>query len=412
MVNITLSPSTYTVPELDGAASTDGKGKNGRKAHWANDKGTAFKNPWTSFKMPGFWPMARFAYEMTASDPAVKAAKTLIPHVTPTFGAGIPREQVKATWLGHACVLVEMPLVAGAVGAGEKAKERGVRVLFDPVLGQKMAYGMGPKRESTPVCKVEDVPEIDIIAISHNHYDHLDLPTLTSLLNHQRTAYSSEPALFLPLNNKHIITGLPIEKEKIVELDWWEGREVGVGGVGSVKVICTPCQHASARTPFDRDHSLWSSWVVQDLSTGADVKRPASVFFGGDTGYCTMHKDVHTGSHYPSAAHPVPVVQDVCPAFKEIGARLGPFSLGMIPIGAYAPRTVMSPVHAAPVDGVKIFQDTGCKKALGIHWGTFRMTNERFTEPPEKLVEAMEEAGLDKGLFGICALGESLGYDV
>lgn len=354
--------------------------------------------------------LANASLQMAAfKDVTVKNAKTLIPHVKPNFGADLPRKDLKATWLGHACTLVEMPVASQVKGTNEG--QRGVRVLFDPVLGPGMAFwGLGPSRESTPPCEIEDIPEIDVIAISHNHYDHLDVPTLTTLLKTQRAKYSSSPVLLLPLNNRHIVSGLPIDKENIVELDWWEGREIEVEGVGKVRLVCTPCQHSTARYPWDRDRSLWSSWVIQDQSS-SESTNSASVWFGGDTGYCTVHMDVHAGTH-PTITNPKALPQDVCPAFKEIGERLGPFTLGLIPIGAYSPRLVMSPLHAAPVDSVRMFEDTKCKQAMAIHWGTFRMTNERFTGPPEKLKEAMEEAGLETSLFSTCKLGESRSYKV
>lgn len=366
----------------------------------------------SSMALVSFWQATlanTFLQMATFKDVTVKNAKTLIPYVKPNWGADLPQKDLKATWLGHACTLVEMPVAAYAEGNTEG--QRGVRVLFDPVLGSGMAFwGLGPARESTTPCEIEEIPEIDIIAISHNHYDHLDLPTLTTLLKAQRDKYSSSPVLLLPLNNRHIVSGLPIDKEKIVELDWWEGREIEVEGVGKVRLVCTPCQHSTARYPWDRDKSLWSSWVIQDRSS-AENTNPASVWFGGDTGYCTMHMDIHTGTH-PTVTNPKALPQDVCPAFKEIGERLGPFTLGLIPIGAYSPRLVMSPLHAAPVDSVRMFEDTKCEQAIAIHWGTFRMTNERFTEPPEKLKEAMEEAGLETSLFNVCKLGESRSYKV
>ncbi|ODN79283.1 hypothetical protein, variant 2 [Cryptococcus amylolentus CBS 6039] len=370
---------------------------------------------------------------MSTKDPTRAQAKTLIPHITnPDFGKSLneygKEGELKATWLGHASVLVEFPTVpsssSGPTGlmststAGAQSVQgggkRGVRVLFDPVLGEGMAFwGLGPKRESSNPCKIPSLPQIDIIAISHNHYDHLDLPTLSSVFASQKETYGSEPVLFLPLNNRHVVSGLGLGggKEgggggrgegKVIELDWWEGRRVVVDGVGEVEMTCTPCQHTSARYPWDRDKSLWSSWVAKDVGPG--VTNPTSVFFGGDTGYCALHS-------HPNPFHlPPPPSLPYCPAFKDIGDKLGPFTLGLIPIGAYFPTESMSGMHVSPGDSVKIFQDTKCKQALGIHWGTFRMTPERFTEPPEMLAAAVREAGLDDGVFGVCGIGETRGY--
>ncbi|WVQ75731.1 hypothetical protein IAR50_005361 [Cryptococcus sp. DSM 104548] len=338
-------------------------------------------------------------------DPTHAQAKTLIPHIPePDFGRALKEEEMKVTWLGHACVLVEFPVLKGGAGAAVPGPKRGVRVLFDPVLGPGMAFwGLGPKRQSSTPCTIPSLPQVDIIAISHNHYDHLDVPTLETLFSSQMKEHGSEPVLFLPLNNKHVVSSLNLGEGstggKIVELDWWEGRKVAVEGVGEVEMTCTPCQHTSARYLWDRDNSLWSSWVARDANP---VQKPTSVFFGGDTGYCKVHSHSSFLPPPPSLPH--------CPAFKQIGDRLGPFTLGLIPIGAYFPRDSMSGMHAAPGDSVRIFTDTKCKQALGIHWGTFRMTPERFTEPPEMLEAAVREAGLEPGVFGVCAIGESRGY--
>ncbi|ODN87675.1 hypothetical protein L198_06898 [Cryptococcus wingfieldii CBS 7118] len=377
---------------------------------------------------------------MTVKDPTRAQAKTLIPHIpNPDFGKSLNENgkagELKATWLGHASVLVEFPTAptfpgptggltstagaqsvqggVGTAGLGEGGK-RGVRVLFDPVLGEGMAFwGLGPKRESSNPFKIASLPQIDIIAVSHNHYDHLDLPTLSSVFKSQKEKYGSEPVLFLPLNNRHVVADLDIggkggkggkegERGRVIELDWWEGGRVVVDGVGEVEMTCTPCQHTSARYLWDRDNSLWSSWVAKDVRPG--VTNPTSVFFGGDTGYCALHS-------HPNPFHlPPPPSLPYCPAFKSIGDKLGPFTLGLIPIGAYFPTESMSGMHASPGDSVRIFQDTKCKQALGIHWGTFRMTPERFTEPPEMLAAAVREAGLDDGVFGVCAIGETKGY--
>ncbi|ODO07686.1 hypothetical protein I350_03257 [Cryptococcus amylolentus CBS 6273] len=416
MVQITVHPSP------------DSTGTRTRGAHWSNDHGTKFHNPWESDSYPTLWPILKTIYLMaTTKDPTRAQAKTLIPHIpNPDFGKSLNEDELKATWLGHASVLVEFPTApstssssgttapadvkgaqaqhiqggVGTVGLGEGGK-RGARVLFDPVLGEGMAFwGLGPKRDSSSPCKIPSLPQIDIIAISHNHYDHLDLPTLSSVLASQKEQYGSEPVLFLPLNNRHVVADLGLEG-RVIELDWWEGRRVVVDGVGEVEMTCStslaPCQHTSSRYLWDKDNSLWSSWVAKDVRPG--------VFFGGDTGYCSLPSHSHHSAHLPP-----PPSLSYCPAFKDIGTKLGPFTLGLIPIGAYFPRMSMSGMHASPGDSVRIFRDTKCKQALGIHWGTFRMTVEPLTEPPEMLAAAVREAGLEEGVFGVCAIGETRGY--
>ncbi|TYJ53824.1 hypothetical protein B9479_005510 [Cryptococcus floricola] len=458
MTKITVHPS----PSPDGTPPKTGTKTKTRPAHWSNDHGTKFHNPWESYTWPSLWPLLKTIYLMaTTKDPTRAQAKTLIPHIpNPDFGAsllndtahgrageGEGEKKLKATWLGHASVLVEFPTKPTApptggrvgtvglgegdegTGTGEGKGRRGVRVLFDPVLGEGMAFwGLGPKRDSSTPCKIPSLPQIDIIAISHNHYDHLDLPTLASVLASQKEQYGAEPVLFMPLNNRHVVAGLGLgsgsgsgggkgegkgegkkkgeEGGRVVEMDWWEGRRVVVDGVGEVEMTCTPCQHTSSRYLWDKDNSLWSSWVARDVRPG--VVGPTSVFFGGDTGYCFHSPSLHFPSNAPHL--PPPPHLPYCPAFKEIGDRLGPFTLGLIPIGAYFPRMSMSGMHASPGDSVRIFRDTKCIQALGIHWGTFRMTAERLTEPPEMLAAAAREAGLGEGVFGVCAIGETRGY--
>nr|XP_031857436.1 uncharacterized protein CI109_007163 [Kwoniella shandongensis]KAA5524508.1 hypothetical protein CI109_007163 [Kwoniella shandongensis] len=370
--------------------------------HWGNANGTAFVNPWLSFRPVASKDLASLFWAMRRHDPLLKRAKEIIPYVTPTFGRTLPSNQLRSTWLGHACALIEMP-TPNALAAEKEKSARGVRVLFDPVLGEGMAtFNLGPKRESTTPCDIKDIPQVDAIVISHNHYDHLDLPTLTKLYSTQKKQYDSEPLLFLPLNNWRTVSGLGVPRARVIEMDWWEEREIVVDGVGSTKIICTPAQHSSARTPFDKDNSLWSSWALKDKPNAEG--KAASVWFGGDTGYCAMHVDSHKLEDLPKGG--------VCPAFKEIGERLGPFTLGLIPIGAYDPRIAMSPVHAAPIDSVRIFNDIKCKNAIGIHWGTFRMTPEPFNEPPQFLEDAAKKVGLKDGAFTVVAIGESTGYDV
>ena len=225
---------------------------------------------------------------------------------------------------------------------------------------------------------------------------------------------------FVPLRNKQWFTASGIEQ--CTELDWWEERDVKLTPTKSESTItvsheklpqetkdplptpseitatftCLPCQHTSARTPFDQSRTLWSSWSI----SSGDKK----VWFGGDTGYRSvpveLPKDVD--DYDPRYNYPH------CPAFAQIGEHRGPFDLGLIPIGAYDPRYIMSPMHANPFDSVNIFKDTRCKRAMGIHWGTWVLTEEDVLEPPRKLKEALRKAGIEEeGVFDVCEIGES-----
>ena len=194
--------------------------------------------------------------------------------------------------------------------------------------------------------------------------------------------------------NAHFLVGLGLEKwfhecgiKNVTELDWWSDvnltlsqttgeKRVSNASVSTspssnsptasditARISCLPCQHTSARTAFDKGCTLWCSWAVE--SGGKKV------WFGGDTGYRAvpdLPKDVDDyGPEYKDLPH--------CPAFKQIGDLRGPFDLGLIPIGAYDPRYIMSSMHANPFDSVNIFVDTKCKRAMGIHWGTWVLTS-------------------------------------
>lgn len=165
------------------------------------------------------------------------------------------------------------------------------------------------------------------------------------------------------------------------------------------RIGCLPCQHISARTAFDKGHTLWSSWSIE--SGGKKV------WFGGDTGYRAVPELPKEVDDY-GPEHDYPH----CPAFKQIGNLRGPFDLGLIPIGAYDPRYIMSSMHANPFDSVNIFIDTKCKRAMGIHWGTWVLTEEDVLEPPQLLKKALKGKDIpEEGVFDVCEIGESREFD-
>ncbi|TCD69396.1 hypothetical protein EIP91_007743 [Steccherinum ochraceum] len=317
---------------------------------------------------------------------------TVIQSQKPDWGASLSREHMKATWLGHACCLVELPASEDAV--------RGARVIFDPVFQDRCSpvQFTGPKRYTDAPCDVHDIPTVDAIILSHNHYDHTDTPTLQTLVKEHHAH------VFAPLGNRPYLSSIGIPATHIHTLDWWESRTVSLSIPATpssssapttlevqFRITCTPAQHSSNRTLFDRFHTLWSSWAVEDLTGSAGKK----AYFAGDTGY----RSVRTGED--------PEAVPTCPAFNEIGEKLGPFDLAMIPIGAYDPRALFSGEHAHPRDSVRIFKDIRAKKALGIHWGTWILTTEPVLEPPAELRRECEKANITPEEFDICALGET-----
>ncbi|KAI5793042.1 beta-lactamase superfamily domain-containing protein [Geopyxis carbonaria] len=378
------------------------------KAHHA--PGGGFQNPWDSWKQAQMLSLMKgvfsHRYQNGMAGPSTHEAPTV---VKPTFPAtrSTKSTEFRATWLGHACYYVEFP--------------GGLRVLFDPVFSQRCSpvQFMGPKRYTKMPCDIADIPVVDIVCISHNHYDHLDYNTILKLKKSHPRAW-----FFVPLGNKEWFTATGIEN--CTEMDWWEDREVSLtpattagstqdgdsisadaalaeegASPGSItaRIGCVPCQHTSNRGLTDRSATLWSGWSIE--SGGKKL------YFAGDTGYRAVPKESEGLDDYGEEFKDLPV----CPAFKQIGKLRGPFDLGLLPIGAYVPRWVMSPMHANPKDAVNIFVETECKKALGMHWGTFVLTDENVMEPPQKLKEAMVEKGLDAtGVFDVIDIGASKVY--
>ena len=300
--------------------------------------------------------------------------------------------QLRATWLGHACYYVEFP--------------SGLRVLFDPVFEDRCSpfTFMGPKRFTERPCDLGDLPFVDAVLISHSHYDHLSYPSVLEI-------QKKHP-------NAHFFVGRGLESwfrkgglTKVTELDWWEDADLELAvdraaGAGAddakapesikARISCTPCQHTSARGPFDKDTTLWCSWAVR-----SDDK---AVWFGGDTGYRAVPHLPDDVDDWGDEFKELPT----CPQFKQIGELRGPFDLGLIPIGAYYPRFAFSPMHANPFDSVEIFRDTQCARAMGIHWGTWALTYEEVLEPPRLLREALKRRGIaETGVFDVCDIGES-----
>ena len=276
---------------------------------------------------------------MTGAGKSPDTTPPTVPVRRPTFLQSRDTQTLRATWLGHACYFVEFP--------------GGLRILFDPVFSERCSpfSWLGPKRYTDIPCQIEDIPTIDAVIISHNHYDHMDHPTIMRIKEKHPNVH-----FFVSLRNKQWFTASGIKE--VTELDWWEEREFKLapsqntsqvamknsaelpsGSPADIlaRISCLPCQHTSARTAFDKGHTLWASWSVE--SGGKKI------WFGGDTGYRAvpeLPKDVDDYGPEHDFPH--------CPAFKQIGHLRGPFDLGLIPIGAYDPRWLFSSMHANPFD--------------------------------------------------------------
>jgi N-acyl-phosphatidylethanolamine-hydrolysing phospholipase D len=253
------------------------------------------------------------------------------------------------SFIGHATVLFQLG---------------GVNVLTDPQFSERASpVGFaGPRRVTPPGASIKQLPHIHLIVISHNHYDHLDLASVHGLLQQS----DGQPMIAVPLGNGQLLRNLGATR--VHELDWWEHIELQGTRISSV-----PVHHWSARTFLDRNRALWSGWVVENSA--------GKVFFAGDTAYS--------------------------PDFKDIGARFGDFDLALIPIGAYAPRSVMKARHVNPSEAVQIHLDLRAKKSLGIHWGSFELTDEPLDEPLRDLENAIREAGLRPDSFFVLNHGQT-----
>ena len=266
----------------------------------------------------------------------------------------------------------------------------------------------------TPVpCSLEEVPPVDLVIISHNHYDHLDTHTIREIYRMRKGSVH----FFCALGNAAWFHSMGIQQSEVTELDWWHGVRVDVPNSGSINLTCTPAQHVSQRTPFDAGCGLWCSWVLEEVvvpgqenaglqTDDASPALPAKkLFFAGDTGYRAVPQvDDLSKLDLSSLPH--------CPAFSAIGERFGPFDLALLPIGLFLPRHFMSSVHCAPEDSVCIHKDIKSKKSLGMHWGTVRGgisgQFEDVREPPRRWRREAEKAGLVWGKdVGLVDIGET-----
>jgi N-acyl-phosphatidylethanolamine-hydrolysing phospholipase D len=252
------------------------------------------------------------------------------------------------TWIGHATLLVQLGHVT---------------FLTDPTWSNRPSPVplIGPGRFVAPGLKIEDLPPIDFVVISHNHYDHLDLPTLRTLAKRD-----PETVFFVPLGNGDLLRRQGLEQ--VQELDW--GQTAAYQGV---TVHCLPSQHWSKRSLTDDHKALWSSWAV----TSADRR----FYFAGDTGYFS--------------------------GFKAIGERLGPFDLVAVPIGAYEPRAMMRESHMNPEEAMTAAQDLGASRAVAMHFGTFDLSDEPLAEPPQRFKTAARDTDLGVENAWVLDIGET-----
>lgn len=260
-----------------------------------------------------------------------------------------PQAPMRVTWIGHASALIQT---------------QGLNILTDPIWVERASpfSFAGPKRVREPGVRFEDLPKIDVVLVSHNHYDHLNLETLERLWKRDR------PVIVTALGSDALLKTRGIE----AQARDWNGRVAVRPGV---EVIVERVQHWTSRWMYDRNRALWA---------GFTVTTPAgSIFFSGDTGW-------GDGSWA-----------------REAGERRGPYRLALIPIGAFRPREMMNPSHIEPEEAVDVFRLLRTQSALAIHWGTFQLSNEAIDEPRELLATTLTKHGIEGERFRAIEVGQA-----
>lgn len=258
-------------------------------------------------------------------------------------------EGISVTFINHATFLIQVD---------------GLNILTDPVYSERASPSSlaGPRRVHNPGVRLEDLPPIDVIIISHNHYDHLDEATLRQLI----AMPGQEPLILAGLGNGKLLEKLGSTRHR--DLDWEQGVEHG-----GVEFLFSECRHRSGRGATDQMKTLWGSFVIR-TSAG-------KLYFAGDTGY---------GPH-----------------LAETGARHGPFALSLLPIGAYEPRWFMKDVHLNPAEAVQAHRDLRSERSIGIHFGTFQLTYEAIDQPLIDLKAALADETIPAEEFRVLAVGET-----
>ncbi|MBW1902126.1 MAG: MBL fold metallo-hydrolase [Deltaproteobacteria bacterium] len=242
-----------------------------------------------------------------------------------------PPPGLRAIWLGHASVLIEIDEV---------------RLLVDPVFSEFASpFSIGPKRFHPPPIALADLPKIDAVMISHDHYDHLEMTTTRHLAG-------SGTVFFVPLGVGAHLEAWDISERQIVELGWWES-----GKMGELNIFCTPAIHYSGRKLIDTNKTFWSSWTI--------VGPKHRVFYSGDTGF-TDH-------------------------FRKIGEQFGPFDLTLIKIGSYGPASPWLDIHMNPESAIEANLAVRGRRMLPLHWGTFKLGIHDWYEPIERAIATAKQ---------------------
>jgi N-acyl-phosphatidylethanolamine-hydrolysing phospholipase D len=318
--------------------------------------GGGFQNPWVSQAVPGFGSLLKWMLVHRTTRPRPKdpdpSVFTRVQSAFETPRASASR--ITVTWVGHASLLIQLG---------------GLNILADPMWSERASpvTFAGPRRWVAPGVAFDDLPPLDIVLQSHNHYDHLDDNTVRLLAQRHTQA-----TWILPLGLAPFVRARGVRADRAIELDWWQQH-----AIPSLRITATPAQHFSSRGFGDRGDTLWCGFAL-----AAGSRR---VYFAGDTGF-----------------HP---------EFGMIGTRCGPFDVALLPIGAYEPRWFMRYLHMNPEEAVSAFSAVKARVMVPIHWGTFKLTDEAMDEPPVRARAAWAAAGLPPDGYRQLAHGETLVVD-
>jgi N-acyl-phosphatidylethanolamine-hydrolysing phospholipase D len=325
-----------------------------------------FQNNYSSYEPKSVFEVAAWRWQSwRAGLPKApqNATATVAPdlgfiHANARSGAAM---QPAVTWIGHATVLAQFS---------------GLNLITDPVFAERVSpvSFAGPTRAQAPGLTLAQLPRIDVVLISHNHYDHLDEYSVKAL-----AAQAGGPPLFVvPLGLKAWLAGQGVRAE-VVELDWWQAHALAP----DIELVLTPAQHWSGRGLTDRLATLWGGFAV----FASDLH----FFYSGDTGYSRDFQDIAARF-----------------AGRQGAARGGGFDIALLPIGAYEPRWFMQQQHTNPAEAVQIHRELAAKRSLGVHWGTFQnLTDESLDEPPHALAAARRSQGVAADAFFVLAVGQT-----
>jgi N-acyl-phosphatidylethanolamine-hydrolysing phospholipase D len=357
--------STHNTSKNKGLIKNGAEGKKiSKKAHHTKD---GFKNLYVEDNDKNVFDFL----EMRLLGDEEWADHASLANQVPIQAVDIERLQVKnstpseanlplVTWLGHSMFLVQ---------------HNRLTLLTDPIFSNRASplSFAGPKRYVEHAMNYADLPNIDIVVISHNHYDHLDNDTIEQLA--ARSVLQLSPIQFyVPLGLKTHLINEGVNPNNVTEMDWWN-KATAKNSFSSAEIQALPSQHWSARGLSDRLQTLWASWSINFGNF--------TVWFSGDTGY----NDIQ---------------------FKQIGNALGKVDLALIPIGGYAPMWFMQKYHINPSEAVTIHTEVNATKSIGMHWGTFPMTAEEPGEPVNVLAQEKKAKEIDNDSFITLSIGESI----